>query len=189
MGGGQVHALAHHGGGHGNAVLGTQGQHALEGVPPGMHGQAEGAVVNGQQPASAQVAVGLHGLGRVHVHIGPVRVVGAGFHQREVEGTEAPADFRKAIEIAAVAAEEDRKSTRLNSSHSQISYAVFCLKKKKKKNDSYSILLNEPRVRVVDSTVDGAAQLAIADTTVDVDANANTCFYRHCVGLAPIMYD
>src|SRR5688572_31897301 len=27
---------------------------------------------------------------------------------------------------------EDRKSTRLNSSHSQISYAVFCLKKKKK---------------------------------------------------------
>src|SRR2546430_8450919 len=29
------------------------------------------------------------------------------------------------------AAELDRKSTRLNSSHSQISYAVFCLKKKK----------------------------------------------------------
>src|SRR2546430_4373979 len=29
-------------------------------------------------------------------------------------------------------AAEDRKSTRLNSSHSQISYAVFCLKKKKK---------------------------------------------------------
>src|SRR2546427_92535 len=31
-------------------------------------------------------------------------------------------------------AEADRKSTRLNSSHSQISYAVFCLKKKKKQN-------------------------------------------------------
>src|SRR2546427_3619363 len=30
----------------------------------------------------------------------------------------------------------DRKSTRLNSSHSQISYAVFCLKKKKKKHKS-----------------------------------------------------
>src|SRR5438067_10018016 len=29
--------------------------------------------------------------------------------------------------------EEDRKSTRLNSSHVSISYAVFCLKKKKKK--------------------------------------------------------
>src|SRR2546430_11659544 len=32
----------------------------------------------------------------------------------------------------------DRKSTRLNSSHSQISYAVFCLKKKKKIIDSTS---------------------------------------------------
>src|SRR5256885_6393304 len=30
---------------------------------------------------------------------------------------------------------EDRKSTRLNSSHLVISYAVFCLKKKKKEND------------------------------------------------------
>src|SRR2546430_3352414 len=34
---------------------------------------------------------------------------------------------------AAALATLDRKSTRLNSSHSQISYAVFCLKKKKKK--------------------------------------------------------
>src|SRR5689334_24209164 len=35
---------------------------------------------------------------------------------------------------------EDRKSTRLNSSHSSISYAVFCLKKKKKiiKEDKYA---------------------------------------------------
>src|SRR2546421_9208341 len=32
----------------------------------------------------------------------------------------------------------DRKSTRLNSSHDQISYAVFCLKKKKKKETSRS---------------------------------------------------
>src|SRR2546430_3968484 len=32
------------------------------------------------------------------------------------------------------AAQLDRKSTRLNSSHSQISYAVFCLKKKKLKD-------------------------------------------------------
>src|SRR2546422_2062968 len=33
-------------------------------------------------------------------------------------------------------ARRDRKSTRLNSSHGYISYAVFCLKKKKKKNTS-----------------------------------------------------
>src|SRR5690349_23156480 len=43
----------------------------------------------------------------------------------------------------------DRKSTRLNSSHVEISYAVFCLKKKKKKN----ILHNETiqKERLIDS--------------------------------------
>src|SRR2546430_13692849 len=34
---------------------------------------------------------------------------------------------------------EDRKSTRLNSSHSQISYAVFCLKKKKIHDTAYGL--------------------------------------------------
>src|SRR5476651_2772095 len=34
-------------------------------------------------------------------------------------------------------AQPDRKSTRLNSSHANISYAVFCLKKKKKYNSSF----------------------------------------------------
>src|SRR2546427_2005730 len=34
-------------------------------------------------------------------------------------------------EVGEVRGRRDRKSTRLNSSHSQISYAVFCLKKKK----------------------------------------------------------
>src|SRR3712207_7198035 len=33
---------------------------------------------------------------------------------------------------------QDRKSTRLNSSHANISYAVFCLKKKKKKKDTHN---------------------------------------------------
>src|SRR5690554_7011833 len=37
-----------------------------------------------------------------------------------------------AVVEAEVVLEEDRKSTRLNSSHVRISYAVFCLKKKKK---------------------------------------------------------
>src|SRR3712207_7611927 len=32
---------------------------------------------------------------------------------------------------------QDRKSTRLNSSHANISYAVFCLKKKKKYSDTH----------------------------------------------------
>src|SRR2546430_12137974 len=41
---------------------------------------------------------------------------------------------------------KDRKSTRLNSSHSQISYAVFCLKKKKKNNIQTHTRLKDPRV-------------------------------------------
>src|SRR2546430_8211533 len=42
--------------------------------------------------------------------------------------------FADATRLAATERNDslDRKSTRLNSSHSQISYAVFCLKKKKK---------------------------------------------------------
>src|SRR2546427_922066 len=44
--------------------------------------------------------------------------------------------------------EGDRKSTRLNSSHSQISYAVFCLKKKKnydkRQADGQTELLDSP---------------------------------------------
>src|SRR2546430_9206111 len=41
-------------------------------------------------------------------------------------------NFVPALNNLAFLYSEDRKSTRLNSSHSQISYAVFCLKKKKK---------------------------------------------------------
>src|SRR3712207_8436477 len=40
------------------------------------------------------------------------------------------------------AVEQDRKSTRLNSSHANISYAVFCLKKKKKLISSSSCVLS-----------------------------------------------
>src|SRR5690242_21736315 len=39
-----------------------------------------------------------------------------------------------AVDQLSVRAVEDRKSTRLNSSHMSISYAVFCLKKKKKEH-------------------------------------------------------
>src|SRR5260221_2806180 len=37
----------------------------------------------------------------------------------------------------------DRKSTRLNSSHTVISYAVFCLKKKKKREKTHTITSNK----------------------------------------------
>src|SRR6267154_4199304 len=41
---------------------------------------------------------------------------------------------------------QDRKSTRLNSSHPSISYAVFCLKKKKKKN--IKIIINKTKNKI-----------------------------------------
>src|SRR5947199_1187810 len=43
-------------------------------------------------------------------------------------------DVKAALAIIPI----DRKSTRLNSSHLGISYAVFCLKKKKKKKETYN---------------------------------------------------
>src|SRR5689334_18022831 len=63
---------------------------------------------------------------------------GCGAKQRRLEITIALARARLARPAGALmiagAHAGDRKSTRLNSSHSSISYAVFCLKKKKKSN-------------------------------------------------------
>src|SRR2546427_5120354 len=53
-----------------------------------------------------------------------------------------PAQYFRALHrrgrrgVCAAEGRQDRKSTRLNSSHSQISYAVFCLKKKKKQQQA-----------------------------------------------------
>src|SRR6266508_5956041 len=48
---------------------------------------------------------------------------------------------------ARVRAPRDRKSTRLNSSHVAISYAVFCLKKKKKQS-AYSIYTKKKKTNI-----------------------------------------
>src|SRR5947207_7525582 len=58
--------------------------------------------------------------------LGPHALAGGGFF---VDGLK----VRKAL-LGCVFRAGDRKSTRLNSSHTVISYAVFCLKKKKKKS-------------------------------------------------------
>src|SRR3712207_7473297 len=50
---------------------------------------------------------------------------------------ESEAAARAQLEQAEQQLRADRKSTRLNSSHANISYAVFCLKKKKKRNKQY----------------------------------------------------
>src|SRR3712207_7180497 len=61
---------------------------------------------------------------------GPQRIR-APAHRRHRRGGHAGAPLR-GRRHGGVPLREDRKSTRLNSSHANISYAVFCLKKKKK---------------------------------------------------------
>src|SRR2546430_7901050 len=69
------------------------------------------------------------------------RILGLRRHVQQLEGLLPICAYCKRIRDAGenwesieryVEARSDRKSTRLNSSHSQISYAVFCLKKKKR---------------------------------------------------------
>src|SRR3712207_8117606 len=57
----------------------------------------------------------------------------------DLPGVQRPRDAltqRMQARVEREVAEEDRKSTRLNSSHANISYAVFCLKKKKMRTSS-----------------------------------------------------
>src|SRR5438132_5083605 len=64
-------------------------------------------------------------------------------------GNAGPRSARRALEpTAALYGRRDRKSTRLNSSHTVISYAVFCLKKKNKSHvaDTLHHLLSEHNV-------------------------------------------
>src|SRR5690242_21434308 len=54
-----------------------------------------------------------------------------------------PGESVPRIRHTTVVGREDRKSTRLNSSHMSISYAVFCLKKKKKNNINDNVVLGD----------------------------------------------
>src|SRR2546430_8628653 len=94
--------------GHGSRIE-KYGPTVWEGVMPGTGPSAplleDGRVAAAQHDVPV-VAEGPLGLGQLDVEVGDQALPGL-----------------------------DRKSTRLNSSHSQISYAVFCLKKKKKLYD------------------------------------------------------
>src|SRR5699024_12650617 len=63
---------------------------------------------------------------------GKAQFGGQRFGEMEVWALEAYGAAYTLQEILTVKSDEDRKSTRLNSSHVSISYAVICLKKKKK---------------------------------------------------------
>src|SRR2546427_3403494 len=79
----------------------------------------------------------LHALGTLAGLEGGRIGVPCGFlGRRELEvGLELGDALLHVLHAVAVLVHGDRKSTRLNSSHSQISYAVFCLKKKKKSSN------------------------------------------------------
>src|SRR5207245_3085463 len=62
----------------------------------------------------------------------------------------------------------DRKSTRLNSSHGSISYAVFCLKKKKKKTKTNNTKCHYPLDRIKNT-------VTIAKTHGYMHTNAEVC--------------
>src|SRR5256884_2008595 len=63
---------------------------------------------------------------------------------------------------------EDRKSTRLNSSHGYISYAVFCLKKKKIEHASVTLALETPsRIRPDSDVISGTFSLLAVCTQSD----------------------
>src|SRR5690349_22505042 len=64
----------------------------------------------------------------------------AGQAQRDATG-QPEAFFVRALVWRHLSILPDRKSTRLNSSHVEISYAVFCLKKKKKKHPLHIITI------------------------------------------------
>src|SRR5688572_18287850 len=83
--------------------------------------QSPGASMNLAE--KLEIAHALHELG--------VDVIEAGFPIASPGDFEAVQAIAQQVEGPTICG--DRKSTRLNSSHSQISYAVFCLKKKKKK--------------------------------------------------------
>src|SRR5438034_4980787 len=72
-------------------------------------------------------------IGRVNIPVDPPPVEQVGITGRVIDGlTDGNARFAKPIKFQITVTNTDRKSTRLNSSHTVISYAVFCLKKKNK---------------------------------------------------------
>src|SRR2546430_9705441 len=78
-----------------------------------------------------------------------------------------PIPLANAVPAHSTAPRLDRKSTRLNSSHSQISYAVFCLKKKKKTEHHRASSLPTPN----------SSRLTNSDTKTSCNSYRSTLCY------------
>src|SRR5262245_54748088 len=98
-----------------------------------LHGRGQGA---GRRPLREGVDLELQAVPRALIrlllfgHVARLVIDHDGAIRRHVDAVEPAAHARRPE------GERDRKSTRLNSSHLGISYAVFCLKKKKKMRES-----------------------------------------------------
>src|SRR5688572_32030889 len=79
---------------------------------------------------SLEISGGAVAKRQVRLRNGPAKLTACGVHYSTCRGRAIRPCWRPIDDLSG--ADQDRKSTRLNSSHSQISYAVFCLKKKKK---------------------------------------------------------
>src|SRR3712207_8563880 len=81
----------------------------------------------------------------------------------------------------AVRVHPDRKSTRLNSSHANISYAVFCLKKKKKEISQHLLLTDalpnhndEPTLQLLDEVQASVKHAPLLQLAVDTAQDARS---------------
>src|SRR5438034_8722528 len=85
-----------------------------------------------------EAADGVEGLARLRTQ--PANVILADLRMPRMGGVELYAQLEEERPELAARVLLDRKSTRLNSSHTVISYAVFCLKKKKKKKKNTHLI-------------------------------------------------
>src|SRR5258708_9207092 len=115
-------------------------QVAVELPPRGQDGLARFGKLRGGGCARPMRVKSPHAHQRLNRHVegapgGALECRGLRQHRPQIPVHSHPLPARSAVQLAQVArrVEQDRKSTRLNSSHQIISYAVFCLKKKKMK--------------------------------------------------------
>src|SRR2546430_4296453 len=79
----------------------------------------------------------------------------------------------------------DRKSTRLNSSHSQISYAVFCLKKKKPPEDARPRRIPVPQPQLHDCPTAYRRPTVLTHTKLGQQSHHGSSLHTRKTSLAP----